>query len=571
MMLQDSERWVVHNGDCREVLAQLPADSVDACVTDPPYGLEFMGKEFDRLGDGPAQQAWHLAWALELLRVLKPGAHLLAFGGTRTYHRMVCAIEDAGFEIRDSLHWFYGSGFPKSLNVSKALDDAAGVEREKIGEGVGRTGEAAQPQGSSFSDDSYQWPGKFDITAPATDAAKQWDGWGTALKPAHEPVVLARKPLIGTVAANVIRYGTGALNIDASRIHSGPSAGGGVSGSSALGQSSGWNAHENRTTAIDRSMASGRWPANILLDEDAAAELDEQTGVLKSGANPTRRKGHKFGPSCYGQFGGKTEVPARGADEGMGSRLFKVIKCDESVSAVELALMVGRRHEDASALSRAKANHKQDTSTPQASTIETQNWSEQKEDPATPTTRSSGDEPLLGPQHEEPTQKTSRALDAGQNEATGITPTTPGQPTSRECVAAATSGSTSQKSEHGEKDLGGSRFRYVAKPKRGERDAWLRQQAGNNGPPNFHPTVKPIELMRYLVRLVTPKNGIVLDPFIGSGSTGVAALLEGFRCIGIEQSAEYAELARARMGPAAPGQSSDDYMAGQLALFGGRA
>ena len=191
-------------GDCIEAMRAMPENSIDAIVTDPPYGLGFMGKAWDALPPGKP-------WADECLRVLKPGGHLVAFGGTRTVHRLTCAIEDAGFEIRDMGVWCYWQGFPKSLDVSKAIDAAAGAEREVVGQGVsGRTSIMGGLQGVSGE------PGHT-ITAPATPAARTWQGYGTALKPAHEPWVLARKPLSGTVAANVLEWGTGALNIDGCR------------------------------------------------------------------------------------------------------------------------------------------------------------------------------------------------------------------------------------------------------------------------------------------------------------------------------------------------------------------
>jgi hypothetical protein len=237
-------------GDCAEVMAAMPPASIDAIVTDPPYGLEFMGKDWDRLGalteevvdtanrDGnwtskpfggggqrvrysasaKSMQAWHEAWAREAYRVLKPGGHMLAFGGSRTYHRLACAIEDAGFEIRDCLQWLYGQGFPKSLDVSKAIDKAAGAEREVVGEirYAGRGGRPIRPNGHDLgmmNDDGWVASTDRCTTAPATPDAKRWEGWGTALKPAHEPIVLARKPLAGTVVANVLECGTGAINV----------------------------------------------------------------------------------------------------------------------------------------------------------------------------------------------------------------------------------------------------------------------------------------------------------------------------------------------------------------------
>ena len=195
--------WVTANGDCVEVIKTLDDNSIDSVVTDPPYALSFMGKDWDSFGDGKGYQKWCEEWARECLRVLKPGGYLLAFGGTRTYHRLACAIEDAGFEIRDSLHWIYGSGFPKSLNVSKAIDKAAGAEREVIGDKLDRPGyhlhagpKAGEALGSGINghteDERLR---SAQITAPATQEAQTWEGWGTALKPAHEPIVMARKPL----------------------------------------------------------------------------------------------------------------------------------------------------------------------------------------------------------------------------------------------------------------------------------------------------------------------------------------------------------------------------------------
>ena len=200
--------------DCLELMKALPADSVDAIVTDPPYGLEFMGKDWDH--GIPGAHFWQAA-----LRVAKPGAHLLAFGGTRTFHRLACAMEDAGWEMRDTIGWIYGSGFPKSLDVSKAIDKAAGAEREVVG--VNPTYRKMQEEGAN-----YNLQRNPNITAPATEAAKQWAGWGTALKPAWEPVIVARKPLIGTVAENVQRYGTGAVNVDGCRVGTEKSGWGGA-------------------------------------------------------------------------------------------------------------------------------------------------------------------------------------------------------------------------------------------------------------------------------------------------------------------------------------------------------
>ncbi len=205
----------LYHGDCREILAGLPDESVSAVVTDPPYGLAFMGKKWDY--DVPSVAIWE-----QCLRVLKPGGHLLAFAGTRTQHRMAVRIEDAGFEIRDMIAWVYGSGFPKSLDVSKAIDKAAGAEREVVGISsvTGARQSRTMDDGNKGTRRTYQndKPVVNSITAPATPEAKQWSGWGTALKPALEPITVARKPLCGTVAANVLEHGTGALNVDGCRV-----------------------------------------------------------------------------------------------------------------------------------------------------------------------------------------------------------------------------------------------------------------------------------------------------------------------------------------------------------------
>lgn len=395
----NAPRNVVLRGDCLEVMRGLPAESVDAVVTDPPYELGFMGKSWDSAGVSFSPATW-----AEALRVLKPGGHLLAFGGSRTYHRIAVAIEDAGFEIRDTISWLYGSGFPKSLDVSKAIDKAAGAEREVVGTmrltGTarivgGQGGATAGRSKAAYADATIR--DSLDLTAPATDAAKQWEGWGTALKPAHEPVIVARKPLIGTVAANVLMHGTGALNIDGGRI-GGPVETWPSSRSYAIGHMA-LSGRFPSVTQATGNVPAGRWPTNVILDEEAAAQLDEQAGERKSG---------------------------------------------------------GSKH-DASLVQRNTYGKR------------------------------SGE------------RKTRRAPDTG----------------------------------------GASRFFYVAKAGKKERNA--------GSVTNTHPTVKPITLMRYLIRLVTPPGGVVLDPFLGSGTTACAAVLEGFDYIGIEREPAYADIAEARI------------------------
>jgi DNA modification methylase len=396
----------IHLGDCRQIIATLDDNSIHSIVTDPPYELGFMGKKWDASGIAYDVTLWS-----ECLRVLKPGGHLLAFGGTRTYHRMACAIEDAGFEIRDSIVWLYGSGFPKSLDVSKAIDKAAGAEREVVGtrsthrerpitDKWDRSMNRTEP-GNPFGDN----PLVVDVTAPATDAARQWSGWGTALKPANEPIVVARKPLVGTVAANVQQYGTGALNIDGARV-------GRVDGDSASGWSqSGSKAGENiamsgRNYERDPKPdnAAGRWPANVITDGSIEAEWVRYFYCAK--ASKAERNA------------GLDALPERDRNE--------------QSSWVRQCGVCGCRFTD----------------------------------------------PMTGkPKCEHDDVKY-----------------TPPSPTK-----------------------------------------------------NTHPTVKPLALMRYLVRLVTPPGGTVLEPFAGSGTTLAAAILEGFNAIGCELTEDYLPIIEGRI------------------------
>lgn len=376
----------IYLGNNLDVLPMLESNSVDSIVCDPPYELGFMGKSWDSSGIAYSVELWK-----ECLRVLKPGGHLLAFGGTRTWHRLAVAIEDAGFEIRDNIAWLYGSGFPKSHNISKAIDKMAGAEREILGRNP-NSRENATKDNTLYESGTV---GKTDfVTVSATDDAKKWDGWGTALKPAHEPIVVARKPVEGTIAENVLTYGTGAINIDATRI----GTQGGTQGAGFGEQSNvyGNGLNGNFGKPVD---GLGRWPANIILDEYIAKLLDEQSGILKSG-----------------------DIKPYTRQIGYGINMFNWTKFT--------------------------GNHKGDSG-------------------------------------------------------------------------------------------GASRFFYVAKANKRDR---------NEGEvANTHPTVKPTALMQYLIRLVTPNNGVVLDPFTGSGSTGKAAILENKRFIGIELTAEYLPIIEGRL------------------------
>ena len=428
-------------GDCRHIIATLPDCSVDSIVTDPPYELGFMGKAWDGSGIAYDIELWR-----QCLRVLKPGGHLLAFGGTRTYHRMAVAIEDAGFEIRDSIHWLYGSGFPKSLDVSKAIDKAAGAEREVVGSRV----ENDIPGGQLHAENRGERH-TIDITAPATVAARQWEGWGTALQPAHEPIVVARRPLSGTVAATVLEHGTGALNIDGCRVGTEVVQINTYAERGPFGESQVGNEYSTAT-------AAGRWPANLVITHHAncgdqcatgcpVAELNQQSGqstapnktftITKSGNGTLNRNdGGIFDAdrsSLYVGYG----------DTGGASRFFAVTEWDPIADAIP--------------------------------------------------------------------------------------------------------------------------FRYTPKPSRAERNAGLaalperQAQKGNSGGiaarrgetaqpvANTHPTVKPIALMRWLVRLVTPPGGTILEPFAGSGTTMAAAILEDRHVIGCELTADYLPIIKGRI------------------------
>ncbi len=510
----------VLHGDCLDVLATLPDNSVDSVCTDPPYGLEFMGKEWDRFGatiepttdtrnrDGnwttppfggggqrvrygvapglPFQQ-WCQLWASECLRVLKPGGHLLSFGGTRTYHRLACAIEDAGFEIRDSITWIYGSGFPKSLDVSKAIDQGAGVEREVLG--TSPNWRASKRDREKFGSMEVRGENAGQITAPATDAARQWQGWGTALKPASEPIVVARKPLAGTVAQNVQRYGTGAINVDGCRVGTGGQL------RWAQPRDMGYHGGTDSGNAEATTSALGRWPSNVILSHAATpegadacadgcvqgcpvAELDRQSGIQRDGVVVSERrfagweKSGELAPSGKGCGG-----------EGGASRFFPTFRYQAKASSAERvsyakeggAAIVYR------AMKKRVCNVCGNRTCPPGGEVSGRPW------------------PTCG------------------------------------------------------------------------HDDWLWQEP-LDGQPNrvAHPTVKPLELMRWLVRLVTPPDGTVLEPFAGSGTTAEAAMREGFRCIAIEREADYLPLIEARLNrrdPLAPKVVVPPPLAGQLGMF----
>ena len=304
-------------GENMTVMKDIPDNVIDSIICDPPYGLEFMGKGWDKILPSP------ITWK-QCLRVAKPGAMMLVFGGTRTFHRLTCAIEDAGWEIRDCMMWLYGSGFPKSHDISKAIDKAAGAEREVVGDNPNNRPNCVGKQMHTMSAPITIQP----ITAPATDLAKQWDGYGTALKPAWEPIIVAMKPLDGTFAQNAEKWGVGGLWIDGGRIGTEIITQHRNSGGRKFVRK--YDGH-GTNLPVDgiKTQTQGRWPANVILDEEAGVMLDEQSGVSKS--NPTRKnKGGVLNTgSSYGQGIRKSDWNGPG-DSGGASRFFYCAKASRS-------------------------------------------------------------------------------------------------------------------------------------------------------------------------------------------------------------------------------------------------
>ena len=320
----EKDHITIYHGDLLDVLPQLSEASVDCVVTDPPYGLRFMEKGWDQNVPGPAY--WQA-----IARVCKPGAMLLAFGGTRTFHRLTCAIEDAGWEIRDCLMWLYGQGMPKSLDISKAIDKAAGAERKVVGRyqppGMDKPWNLQNAKDERTVEVFPSIRNNLDITAPATDAARQWQGWGTGLKPSWEPIILAMKPLDGTFVANVRKHGVAGLNIDACRLELVGMEEHRTCARSGLGKHGIYSkSTRDELTGKDlvRYDSKGRFPANLLLDEETAQQLDAQTGTLKSGmmkAGQQRNKSKGDG-GYHGDFPDMATANDTYGDSGGASRFF---------------------------------------------------------------------------------------------------------------------------------------------------------------------------------------------------------------------------------------------------------
>tara|TARA_R110000787_G_scaffold179775_2_gene291840 strand:- start:2499 stop:3851 length:1353 start_codon:yes stop_codon:yes gene_type:complete len=411
-------------GDSNEILSEIK--NVDSVVTDPPYGLSFMGKQWDY--DVPQQELWE-----KVYQSIKQGGHLLSFFGSRTYHRGVIPIEDAGFEIRDQLMWLYGSGFPKSHNIGKAVDKLQGNEREDLGEyePFGREGRKSSGK-AKFGVKGWETKPKIRLTK----GNSEYEGWGTALKPAHEPIVMARKPFKGTVANNVLEHGTGGINIDGCRVGTEDNLMGGAysGGERKEGEWKEQSGFKNNNPNIEYEQPQGRFPANVMHDgSEEVLEIFPETGKSSGGSGISSQKSATG--EIYGKYkqGHKSQNLGGLGDEGTASRYFYCAKASKK-----------DRDEGLDSFSEKK-------------------WVQWQ-------------------------------------------------------TGNGASGKPSSISE-----------------------------GRNTAYKNIHPTVKPTELMRYLCRLITPKGGVILDPFMGSGSTGKGALLEGFKFIGIEMEREYFDIACARL------------------------
>jgi site-specific DNA-methyltransferase (adenine-specific) len=540
--------------ECFEKIKTLPDNSVGSIVSDPPYLIDFMNKKWDSQ-DSPVgkKEFW-----LEVKRVLKPGAHAAIFGHSRTHHRVMVAMEDAGFEIRDTMMWLYGSGFPKSHNISKAIDKLEGKEPKVVGERI--TGNARTKEG---------WKGgqtTIPVTEPASSAAKDWEGWGTALKPAYEPIIIARKPIEKglSVAQNVLKWGVGGINIDGCRV--------GTEQMPAITTKTettaiGWEKKGYTTPA-----ATGRFPANVMLshhpDCKKVGEVEEELPAIATKTETTAMGWEKKGyttpavSSTTAVYDCVDDCPAKLINDQSGivkggksapnrKQGFKKSYVGDSVESCKTTTTAAS-YDDTGGAARFFENHKWDTTGRFPANVMISHHPDCEKVGVVEDTRSGGNTTKEGwfsgtgagamkattttdvyDCHEDCPAK---ILDDQSGNVGGGN----GKPIKagdfgKNGVYGKAKGATTQSY----KDKGGaSRFFYCPKVSKKERSV-----AGKNN----HPTVKPIALMRYLIRLITPSGEICLDPFMGSGSTGMAAVLEGRDFIGIEMSEDYLEIAKARI------------------------
>ena len=518
-------------GDCLTSLHKIPSDSVDSIVTDPPYGLNFMGKKWDY--DIPSVEIWS-----ECLRVLKPGGHMLASCGTRTQHRMVVNIENAGFEIRDVITHLYGQGFPKSQDISKAIDKAAGAEREVVGDNPN-----ARKSQEDYSLDGRG--GNFKatynpITAPATPEAKQWSGWGSALKPACEFWTLCRKPLSeSTIAKNVLKHGTGGLNIGGGRI--GIAADDNIHSKNPHTQNNGSKNSANITLGDGASyvVPEGRFPSNLILDEEAGKLLDEQSGQNQSGG----KRGKSYITEAKSMFGNVSKGGSCISDSGGASRFFYVAKASKSDRNSGLKGFITWESLDQSLVDQTASLSAQLKATLGATTLPLSDteWS------TLLFGNSATGLSLLGLTSITSTASKTITVSTTLNALVSLTTSESIQAVIKTMLCAGLNlaesvANTKTLSQISTSEKTASRLAAV--------HAVLLsllpiKDAGKTE--NFHATVKPIKLMEYLIKLITQPNGVVLDPFMGSGTTGVAAKKLGFRFIGMEKEPEYLAIAEARI------------------------
>ena len=559
--------------DCLEHMRTMPENSVDSIVTDPPYGLSFMNKEWDspqmmgsaaflKSGGGYGNypkgtrrtgyadvdphrfQAYMTPIFEEALRVAKPGAHLLCFGGTRTFHRMACAIEDAGWEIRDCIMWVYGSGFPKSMDVAKAIDKSTGYVGEVIGE---RTVDVGMQGGHMHAGRKSQQ--QQQQVRSLSDQAKEWEGWGTCLKPAWEPIIVARKPLDGTVASNVLKWGTGALNIDACRVPTNgetPKGSGGrssrLSGDTRSGKAAGMFAAGSGNGG-NVTPATGRFPANLVHDgSQMVLELFPQSKG-QQGDVTGNEPSHPADGVCYGEYNGRHTFAKRG-DTGSAARFFycaKASKKDRNYGCERLLTWAERDQELTQLLEQASSLLARDISESMMLNLVEQGCSTS----------------LFGNESTVLSQEECRFITSTVIPLITASKTCSSSPRSNTSESILDAIRTSEES-------GISLARLADKSSQSRQDSTsggtdtatsavsalfgvLSEIRGRARVGNFHCTVKPTELMKWLVKLVTPEGGVVLDPFAGSGTTLVACKMLGRDCIGIEREPEYVEIIKRRL------------------------
>lgn len=572
----------IHNGDCAEVMASMESNSVDAIITDPPYGLAFMGAKWDSFNGGSGSQtvserqaegkryadenkgapryanshgkkvtqsemkAFQLAMTPifgEALRVAKPGAYLLCFGGTRTFHRMACAIEDAGWTVRDCIMWVYGQGFPHGMDVAKAIDKKLGAKREVVGRRPEHVISKAWREAEGRTDLPTSM---LDITVPATDQAKEWEGWNTAMKPAWEPIIVAQKPVEGTIAENVLKWGTGAMNIDACRIpiEHGDDVFAKNPHTRSNGKDSGIYGRYNEQQG-NWSGDKGRFPANVLHDGSQM--------VLELFPDAQRADGHRIRRNAnhdnvYGGYTGKQPSGTMHSDlGGSAARFFycaKASKKDRNYGCERFLTWAERDQELTQLLEQASSLLARDISESMMLNLVEQGCS----------TSLFGNENTVLSQEEcrfitstvIPLITASKTCSSSHHSNTNESILDAIRTSEESGISLARLADKSSKSRQDSTSGGTDTATSAASALFGV----LSEIRGRARVGNFHCTVKPIALMEWLVTLVTPQGGVVLDPFAGSGTTLVACERLGFDSIGIEREPEYVEIIKRRLGEA---------------------